>query len=55
VKTSLNLLSCYLIEYYVSGSWNQGDVFRLSRSEAVWNGEDFDIDVRFYFMRETVG
>lgn len=52
---SLNLLTCYLIHYYVSGSWNQGDVFRLSRSEAIWNGEDFDIDVRSYAIEEIIG
>ena len=44
-----------LIEHYVSGSWNQGDVFRLSRSEAVWNGKDFDIDVRSYAIGEFIG
>lgn len=32
-----------LIEDYVRGEWNQGDVFRLESSFAIWNGNDFDI------------
>ncbi len=44
-----------LIEHYVSGTWNQGDVFRLSRSEAIWNGKDFDVDVSSYAMGDIIG
>ena len=33
-----------LIEDYIGGSWNQGDAYRAERAEAVWNGEDFDVD-----------
>lgn len=33
-----------LIEDRVSMSWNQGDAYRLEASEAVWNGQDFEIE-----------
>ena len=29
-----------LIEDIVGGSWNQGDTYRLSSSEAIWDGND---------------
>lgn len=32
-----------LIEDYIRGEWNQGDVFRLDSAFAIWNGNDFDI------------
>jgi hypothetical protein len=32
-----------LIEDYVYLTWNQGDVFRLERCEAVWDGSNLDI------------
>lgn len=32
-----------LIEDYVGGKWNQGDVFRLESCEAIWNGQDLEI------------
>ncbi len=32
-----------LIQDYVKGAWNQGDVYRLESSFAIWNGKDFDI------------
>jgi len=32
-----------LIEDLVGASWNQGDKYRLESCEAIWNGEDFDI------------
>ncbi len=33
-----------LIEDIVGGSWNQGDTYRLSSSEAVWDGKQLLID-----------
>lgn len=32
-----------LIEDYISASWNQGDTYRLSSCEAIWNGTDLEI------------
>ncbi len=32
-----------LIEDYIGASWNQGDTYRLESCEAIWNGEDFEI------------
>lgn len=32
-----------LIADVVSGSWNQGDTYRLSSCEAVWDGSEFDL------------
>lgn len=32
-----------LIEDVVSGSWNQGDVYRLTNCDAVWDGVKFEI------------
>jgi hypothetical protein len=32
-----------LIEDFVGVSWNQGDAYRLKACEAIWNGDDFDI------------
>lgn len=32
-----------IIEDIVASSWNQGDAWRLEYSEAIWNGEDFEI------------
>jgi hypothetical protein len=32
-----------LIEDIVSGSWNQGDTYRLKSCEAIWDGKDFII------------
>lgn len=34
-----------LIEDYIEGFWNQGNVFRLKNSEAIWNGKDLDIQI----------
>lgn len=31
-----------LIEDVVSGSWNQGDAYRLNSCEAVWDGKQFE-------------
>ena len=44
-----------LITNHVSGRWNQGDVYRLSKSEATWTGEDFYIDVSSYANGEFIG
>jgi hypothetical protein len=33
-----------LIEDHVGARWNQGDVYRLERCEAIWNGRDFEIE-----------
>lgn len=33
-----------LIEDIVGGSWNQGDTYRLTSSEAVWDGTDLLIE-----------
>ena len=44
-----------VITNHVSGRWNQGDVYRLSKSEAIWTGRYFDIDVRFYAIGEFIG
>jgi len=32
-----------LIEDFVGDSWNQGDTYRLKACEAIWDGDDFDI------------
>ena len=44
-----------LITNHVSGRWNQGDVYRLSKSEATWTGEDFYINVSSYAIGEFIG
>jgi hypothetical protein len=44
-----------VITNHVSGSWNQGDVYRLSKSEATWNGRGFVIDVSSYTIGEFIG
>ena len=33
-----------LIEDLVGMSWNQGNSYRLETCEAIWNGEDFELD-----------
>ena len=33
-----------LIEDFVGGRWNQGDVYRLAEAEAIWTGTDLEID-----------
>lgn len=33
-----------LIEDIVGGSWNQGDTYRLSSSEAIWDGNELIIE-----------
>ena len=44
-----------VITNHVSGRWNQGDVYRLSKSEATWNGIRFVIDVSSYAIGEFIG
>ena len=44
-----------VITNHVSGRWNQGDVYRLSKSEATWTGEDFYIKVSSYAIGEFIG
>ncbi len=44
-----------VITNHVSGRWNQGDVYRLSKSEAIWTGRYFDIDVSSYAIGEFIG
>ena len=44
-----------VITNHVSGRWNQGDVYRLSKSEATWTGEDFYIDVSSYAIGDFIG
>ena len=59
IPKDLNKGECVLINdvitNHVSGRWNQGDVFRLSKSEAKWTGEDFYIDVSSYAIGEFIG
>jgi len=44
-----------VITNHVSGRWNQGDVYRLSKSEAIWTGRYFNIDVSSYAIGEFIG
>ena len=44
-----------VITNHVSGSWNQGDVYRLSKSEATGNGRGFVIDVSSYAIGDIIG
>ena len=44
-----------VITNHVSGRWNQGDVSRLSKSEATWTGEYFNIDVSSYAIGDIIG
>ena len=44
-----------VITNHVSGRWNQGDVYRLSKSEATWTGEDFYINVSSYAIGNFIG
>ena len=32
-----------LIEDFIGATWNQGNVYRLEAAEAVWNGEELEI------------
>jgi len=55
LKKGEHVLINDVITNHVSGRWNQGDVFRLSKSEATWTGEDFYIDVSSYATGEFIG
>ena len=44
-----------VITNHVSGRWNQGDVYRLSKSEAMWTGRYFYIDVSSYAIGDFIG
>ena len=44
-----------VITNHVSERWNQGDVYRLSKSEAIWTGKYFYIDVSSYAIGEFIG
>jgi hypothetical protein len=43
IKTGERVFIEDLIEDYIGSSWNQGDTYRLESCEAIWNGNDFDI------------
>ena len=43
IKTGEKVFLEDLIEDYIGASWNQGDTYRLESCEAIWNGNDFEI------------
>ena len=55
LKPSERVLINDVITNHVSGRWNQGDVYRLSKSEAIWTGRYFNIDVSSYAIGEFIG
>ena len=55
LKSGERVLINDVITNHVSGRWNQGDVYRLSKSEAIWTGRYLDIDVRSYAFGEFIG
>tara|TARA_B110000046_G_scaffold184762_1_gene224135 strand:- start:1280 stop:1900 length:621 start_codon:yes stop_codon:yes gene_type:complete len=55
LKPGKRVLINDVITNHVSGRWNQGDVYRLSKSEAIWTGRYFDIDVSSYAFGEFIG
>ena len=55
LKSGERVLINDVITNHVSGRWNQGDVYRLSKSEATWTGEDFYIDVSSYAIGDFIG
>ena len=55
LKSGERVLINDLITNHVSGRWNQGDVYRLSKSEAIWTDRYFDIDVSSYTIGEFIG
>jgi hypothetical protein len=55
LKSGERVLINDVITNHVSGSWNQGDVYRLSKSEATWNGRGFVIDVSSYAIGDIIG
>ena len=55
LKSGERVLINDVITNHVSGRWNQGDVFRLSKSEAIWTGRYFNINFISYGIGEFVG
>ena len=55
LKSGERVLINDVITNHVSGRWNQGDVYRLSKSEAIWTGRYFNIDVRSYAIGDFIG
>ena len=55
LKSGERVLINDVITNHVSGRWNQGDVYRLSKSEAIWTGKYFNIDVSSYAIGEFIG
>ena len=55
LKSGERVLINDVITNHVSGRWNQGDVYRLSKSEAIWTDRYFDIDVSSYAIGEFIG
>ena len=55
LKSGERVLINDVITNHVSGRWNQGDVYRLSKSEAIWTDRYFDIDVSSYTIGEFIG
>ena len=55
LKSGERVLINDIITNHVSGRWNQGDVYRLSKSEATWNGKRFVIDVSSYAIGDIIG
>ena len=55
LKSGEQVLINDVITNHVSGRWNQGDVYRLSKSEATWTGRYFNIDVSSYAIGEIIG
>tara|TARA_B100002052_G_scaffold88815_1_gene81720 strand:+ start:696 stop:1136 length:441 start_codon:yes stop_codon:yes gene_type:complete len=44
-----------LIEDIVGGRWNQGDAWRLDSCEAIWNGDDFEIQYDENNIQQVIG
>jgi hypothetical protein len=55
LKSGERVLINDVITNHVSERWNQGDVYRLSKSEAIWTGKYFYIDVSSYAIGEFIG
>ena len=55
LKSGERVLINDVITNHASGRWNQGDVYRLSKSEAIWSDRYFDIDVSSYAIGEFIG
>ena len=55
LKSGERVLINDVITNHVSGRWNQGDVYRLSKSDAIWTGKYFNIDVSSYAIGEFIG